>query len=63
MIRQWYLVQVYLHASIKLDTEHKLIGMYYCDILSKNRSDVGTSDSMSQWWPDWYQYSHDSNQK
>ena len=60
MFQQWYLVQVYLRASMELNNEYKSACTYYCDFIAKHRPNVGISDSMSQWWPNWYRYSRDS---
>ena len=30
--------------------------LYYCDFLAKHKDNVGRSDELSRWWPDWYRY-------
>lgn len=61
MICQWYLFQVDLTSSARLNLSTCQPCYYYCVFLVKNLNNANKSNYASRWWPDWYRYTRDTS--
>ena len=59
--QSWFLVQINMDETCKLDMEPPTTGDYHVTFLSCHPSDNHLCDDISPWWPLWYEYVLDTN--
>ena len=57
---KWYLVQIDLDSTARINPDYLTNGKYYCTFLCKHPDDQDRSDEFSRWWPEWHEYRRDS---
>lgn len=51
MTRRWYLIQVDLLSSARLNLSSRQLDYYYCVFLEKHPNDANKNNNASRWWP------------
>ena len=54
MKARWYLVQVDMESTPKINQIFRYSGKYYCMFLANNPNKKTKSGKFSIWWQDWY---------
>ena len=56
MLRKWYLVQIDMASTLKMNPAYATNGEYWCVFLARHSADKKKSDEFSRWWPEWHSY-------
>ena len=56
MRRRWYLIQVDIVSTKKINPDFASNGEYWCVFLATHPDDNKKSHELSRWWPEWYRY-------
>ena len=59
MRRRWYLIQVDMESTLRVNKDYATNRKYLCIFLARHSDNTKKSDEFYWWWPDWHRYSTD----